>query len=142
MGTGTRLETPPCARRLRLEDARENHGERSVHSRAGGGEPQTTTSRAELETQRQLGRDGVELDPEVLVSSRTVGVAARECPQQLTECSGSNERLRIDHRSIGEEPSRAQPGGKRRRCGDVVDAPDRDLRVDEVLNEVERRRRG
>ena len=64
-------------------------------------------------------------------------VPTRERPQHVTERTRSNERSRIDQRSVGEEISIPQPVGQRVRGGDGVHGPDRDFRVDEVLDEIE-----
>jgi predicted acylesterase/phospholipase RssA len=137
----TRLHAPPRSRRIGLEDAGEDPRERAVDSVRIGLEPERAAL-VELDAQASVGDDGGELVAEARGEGRlTLRVPTCKLAQERTERSCPEEGRRIDGRVSGKEPSRSEPRGELVRRRDVVLRPDRYLRVDEVLDEVERRRR-
>lgn len=67
-------------------------------------------------------------------------VPKRELAEKVAQRPRADERLRVDL-GVAEQTAFAEPVPKRLGRGDLVDRPDGDLGVDEVLHEVERRRR-
>jgi hypothetical protein len=71
-----------------------------------------------------------------------VRVSKGEVAKKIAERPRADERLGVDL-GVPEQFAAAQPVAKRPRRRNLVDRPDGDLGVDEVLDEVERRgRRG
>ena len=70
------------------------------------------------------------------------GVFQREAAEDVTQRPRCDESLRVDLLVAGEQRAGAEPGRERRGRRDVVLCPLRNLGVDEVLDEIERRRRG
>ena len=140
MRTRARLESPPGARRLRLEHARQDLGERAVYAVVVRASP-SSASLAELEAQRA----SAATDANSARSGSSPGappcVPFRELSEHVAQCTRAHERARIDDRVAERSSPRPEPLRQQLGSRDVVDRPDGDLGVHEVLDEVERRRR-
>jgi hypothetical protein len=139
MRPGTGLESPPRPGRLRVVDPRQDLREGAVDAVGGRFENECTTL-PELERDPELGRDRSELGPQGVARIRATRVPHRELTQQASQRARAHEGARVDDGRDREEATVAEPPGERVGRRDVVDGPDCDLRVHEVLNEVERGR--
>ena len=140
MGARAGLHPPPRTRRIRLEDASQDRRERAVDAGGDRLEPKHAAL-VEPESQASIRDDSGEPVPEPGLEVRVpVRVPRRELTQKRPEGSYLQERLGVDLGIGAEEPPSAKPRGQLVRGRDVVLRPDRDLRVDEVLDEVEWRR--
>ncbi len=127
----------------RLEDEGQQRGERSRSRRLRAASTPRLTVLVEREAQMGLGRNGCERRTQPSSGGSPRVFADRERAEKPAKRARPDERRRIDDGSSSRgAPARAEPVGESVRRRDVVARPDRDLRVDEVLDEVERRRSG
>jgi hypothetical protein len=91
--------------------------------------------------ERKLCGDAVEGGAELRIGPVPERVLQGERPQDVTERAGGDESVGVDGLAVVEQPTRAQPGLELTWRRDVVLREVGNLGIDEVLDEIERRRR-
>ena len=118
----------------------DDHRERAL--RAIRGSDYDTPLRIQARHERHAGNCGIELRAQRGVGSLAKRVRERELAQGGSESSGSNEDVGSDDVIPTEDAAHEEPPTELVWCCNVVPRPLCDLRVDEVLDEIERRRGG
>jgi hypothetical protein len=134
------LHPPPRPRCVGLEHAGEDLREGAVDAVAVRLEA-GITALVQLDTQSCLGGHVGELPAQIGVELVAVRIAPCELAQERAKGTRARERPGVHGGVALDEAARAEPGAELVGRRDVVLLPDRDLGVDEVLHEIERRRR-